>query len=251
MATISTDLRAGGSHDFSVWQMRLERWRRVRHLLDRAELATGRLRSECAQAAASELQLLRDGEALWIYPGLLRIGELRRELGDHALAAAATAARRIVRLLELYGDAAAVADRDVERTARYFTALVVADDAQARAATLASALEPLRRDADARDYALLPVGSIEEALVAIRCNPWVEAALLGVRAPRFAARATGLASVEERRLLGTLGGDDAAALAWLDEWLHAERPALMVAPLTLPLGELHALLSGGRRATAT
>jgi hypothetical protein len=43
---------------------RLERWRHMRHLLDRAELGGGRLRHECLQAAAVLLKLTADEEKL-------------------------------------------------------------------------------------------------------------------------------------------------------------------------------------------
>jgi hypothetical protein len=43
---------------------RHERWRHMRHLLDRAELGGGRLRHECLQAAAVLLKLAVDEERL-------------------------------------------------------------------------------------------------------------------------------------------------------------------------------------------
>jgi hypothetical protein len=43
---------------------RLERWRHLRHLIDRAELGGGRLRHECLQAAAVLLMLAADEERL-------------------------------------------------------------------------------------------------------------------------------------------------------------------------------------------
>jgi hypothetical protein len=79
---------------------RLARWRHVRHLLDRAELGTGRLRHECLQAAASELLLLAADEALWDYPSASRVAELRQIIAEADLVAAAAAAREIVGTLE-------------------------------------------------------------------------------------------------------------------------------------------------------
>ena len=79
---------------------RLERWRHVRHLLDRAELGAGRLRQECLQAAASELLLLAADEALWDYPSVSRVAELRQIIADADLVTAAAAAREIVGMLE-------------------------------------------------------------------------------------------------------------------------------------------------------
>jgi hypothetical protein len=43
---------------------RLERWRHMRHLIDRAELGGGRVRHECLQAAAVLLKLTADEEGL-------------------------------------------------------------------------------------------------------------------------------------------------------------------------------------------
>jgi hypothetical protein len=43
---------------------RLERWRHLRYLIDRAELGGGRLRHECLQAAAVLLKLAADEEVL-------------------------------------------------------------------------------------------------------------------------------------------------------------------------------------------
>jgi hypothetical protein len=234
-------------HDFSLWQMRLERWRRIRYLLDRAELSAGRLRSECVQATATELQLLRDLEPLWTFPSVQRFAALRLLVMHEEVVAAATEARRIVRALELHGDAGVVADGDTERTARYFTVLAVAEGAHDRAATLGRALRGVRATDDARDYELLPLASVEEALVAVRCNPWVEAVLLGERAAPFAERPTGLLTVEERRLLADAAGRNGDAIGWLGEWLHEARPTLRVTSLAQSPLELHAaLLCAGR-----
>jgi hypothetical protein len=83
-----------------VWRVRLERWRRVRHLLDSAELGAGRLRHECLQAAGSILQLLAPDELGWEYPSPARVAELRRQLTDGDIAPAAETAREIMSVLE-------------------------------------------------------------------------------------------------------------------------------------------------------
>jgi hypothetical protein len=85
-------------------RLRLERWRRVRHLLDRAEAATGRLERECTQAAATELQLLAADESRWTYPSAARVQELRRVLESGDRAAAAEEARAIAAVLEVAYD---------------------------------------------------------------------------------------------------------------------------------------------------
>ena len=98
MANRSVDVSVVPSPD--AWRLRLERWRRVRHLLDRAELGAGRLRQECLQAAATELRLLAADEALWSLPAPARVAELRRALGATEVTAAAAQAREIVATLE-------------------------------------------------------------------------------------------------------------------------------------------------------
>jgi hypothetical protein len=99
MANRSVDASVVREPD-DAWRLRLERWRHVRHLLDRAELGTGRLRQECMQAAASALQLLAADEALWTFPSLPRVTELRRVLAAAELEAAAAEARAIVGALD-------------------------------------------------------------------------------------------------------------------------------------------------------
>ena len=86
-----------------AWRNRLERWRRVRHLLDSAELGAGRLRHECVQAAGSILQLLAPEEAGFEYPSAARVAELRRLVGGGEIAEAAEVARAIMAALELGG----------------------------------------------------------------------------------------------------------------------------------------------------
>lgn len=83
-----------------AWRIRLEHWRRVRYLLDSAELGTGRLRQECLQAAGSILQLLAPGEEPWVYPSPARVAELRGLVTRGEIAVAAAQAREIASTLE-------------------------------------------------------------------------------------------------------------------------------------------------------
>lgn len=82
------------------WRARLERWRRVRHLLDSAELGKGRLRHECLQAAGSILQLLAADEARWGDASVALVGELRQLVAREEAEPAAAAAREIMELIE-------------------------------------------------------------------------------------------------------------------------------------------------------
>jgi len=211
--TRSMDVRVDGGHDFAVWEGRLERWRRVRHLLERAESGSGRLRRECVQAAASELTLLGPGEGMWTFPGADRLVDLKLALTDAEPADAAGLARSMVRMLELYGDAATVAARDLSWTERYFTAMVLGDDAHARTTALTLVLGVEEHTDDRRAYALLATPTLAEAQAALRANPWIEAALL-----------------------------QPAAMATLEPPLRRERPTLAILPSTLPPSQLHARL---------
>lgn len=83
-----------------AWRARLERWRRVRHLLDSAELGAGRWRHECVQAAGSLLQLLAPDEAQWDFPSQDAIAALRALVGKGEVPAAAAEVRAIMTRLE-------------------------------------------------------------------------------------------------------------------------------------------------------
>jgi len=84
-----------------AWRIRLEYWRRLRHLLDSAELSAGRLRQECLQAAGSILQLLAPGEESWPYPSASRVAELRLLVTRGEVGTAAAEAREIAGTLEV------------------------------------------------------------------------------------------------------------------------------------------------------
>ncbi len=99
METRSVSVAATEAAD--AWRLRLERWRRVRHLLDSAELGSGRLRQECLQAAGSILQLLAPDEEPWAYPSAARVAELRVLVTRGDVAIAAAAAREIAITLEV------------------------------------------------------------------------------------------------------------------------------------------------------
>jgi hypothetical protein len=91
-----------GPQATEAWRLRLERWRRVRHLLDSAALGTGRLRQECVQAAGSILQLLVPDEAVWDFPSVPRVTALRQLVAQDEIAAAAAEARDITDALDLW-----------------------------------------------------------------------------------------------------------------------------------------------------
>jgi len=104
MRNASTDgaVEAGTADLADSWRARLERWRRVRHLLDSAELGTGRLRLECLQAAGSILQLLTPDEERWQDPTSARVPELRELVARGEVSPAAAIAREIMAVLETF-----------------------------------------------------------------------------------------------------------------------------------------------------
>ena len=100
MANPSVDV--SGAQAADAWRLRLERWRRVRHLLDSAALGTGRLRQECLQAAGSILQLLAPEEQVWDFPSVERVAALRQLVASDEISTAAAEARDIVDALDLW-----------------------------------------------------------------------------------------------------------------------------------------------------
>jgi hypothetical protein len=100
MANPSVDV--SGAQATDAWRLRLERWRRVRHLLDSAALGAGRMRKECVQAAGSILQLLVPEEAVWDYPSVARVTALQQLVARDEISAAATEARDITDALDLW-----------------------------------------------------------------------------------------------------------------------------------------------------
>jgi hypothetical protein len=100
MANPSVDV--SGAQATDAWRVRIERWRRVRHLLDSAALGTGRLRQECVQAAGSILQLLAPEEEAWDFPSVARVMALRQLVAGGDIEAAAAEARDITDALDLW-----------------------------------------------------------------------------------------------------------------------------------------------------
>jgi hypothetical protein len=100
MANPSVDVSETQATD--AWRLRVERWRRVRYLLDSATLGAGRVRQECVQAAGSILQLLAPEEAVWDFPSVARVTALRQLVASDEVTAAAAEARDISEALDLW-----------------------------------------------------------------------------------------------------------------------------------------------------
>jgi hypothetical protein len=101
MGNASLDGVAEAAEVVDAWRSRLERWRRVRHLLDSAELGKGRLRLECLQAAGSILQLLAGDEERWGDASAAQVAELRRLITRGEVTPAAATAREIMAAMEV------------------------------------------------------------------------------------------------------------------------------------------------------
>lgn len=103
-ATVMANASLNGVSEVSdtadAWRARLERWRRVRHLLDSAELGKGRLRHECLQVAGSILQLIAVDEERWGDASSEKVAELQRMVASGEVAPAAAVAREIMAAIE-------------------------------------------------------------------------------------------------------------------------------------------------------
>jgi hypothetical protein len=226
--------------DFTVWQARLARWRRAAELCERAEHAAGRLRAEMALAARAELERLSDVESLFAFPGNERRTALALHLDQRLLTTAAVEARAIVRNLHLFGDSAARLDG---RPGRYRTVLLLDGRARQRRTALEAALDLLRHRDDPYCYALVAAMSLEEALAAVRYNPYVGACILGSDVMRDRRAPEPLLPPEEQLRLRAVG--PATALEWWTEWLRSRERTVQVVSLRQPLGQLHRLLAHG------
>jgi hypothetical protein len=224
--------------DLSVWQARLARWRRAAELCERAERATGRLREEAAIGARSELALVAESEWLFAYPGEERLSALRLHLEQHLVTTAAVEARAIARNLHLRGDGAARLDG---RPGRYRTVLLLDGRARERRAGLEAALDLLRRPDDAASYALVAAPTLEEALCAVRHNPYVGACVLGCDVTRERRPPSPLLPADDRARLQAARAE--AALGWWTAWLCARHADVDVVALAQPLGQLHRRLA--------
>ena len=243
MESVADGTLASPTHDYTVWQARLERWLRMEELLQRAQHAGEPLQGECIQAAAAELHALQPGEHLWAYPGPRRLARLRLHLGHQQLDEALADARQIVRMLHLHGDAAAFVDGgDPEAWESYRTVLVVSRRARNEVTALKRVLAPKDAPVGGIVYELIAATSLEEAVAAVRYNPYVEVCLLGDDVPLRAAHA--VLGEAERAALNHLPQAELLPTAWFTRWLRAAQPRLVVQPLASPVEDL-------RRAIAT
>ncbi|WP_395727365.1 aminotransferase class I/II-fold pyridoxal phosphate-dependent enzyme [Nakamurella sp.] len=223
---------------------RLDVW----HLLDDATqqlAAVDRAGFDTAVEQAKVRRLvdrLAGYERFWLFPGPRWLDHLRGQLalGDTAGLAAQT--NLAARLLEEYGDRAAMFDLatslpEQELVARasqqQFHTVLLADDSPATDPEgLAGALRSLQRPGDDVQYAVLRVTSVEDAITAVALNGEIQAAII--------RHDLALRSTDRLPLMSRLLGVDGIEVAtdrtydWVEcgQWIRELRPTVDLYLLT-------------------
>ncbi|CCH77713.1 conserved hypothetical protein [Nostocoides japonicum T1-X7] len=169
---------------------RLDTW----HLLDDATqqlAAVHRAGLDTTREAAKARRLidrLTAYERFWLYPGAERLAALRRELDAMDTGALAEQVLLAARLLEEYGDRAALFDdteplQEQELVARasqqqFYTVLLADDSPVTGPDGLDGLLRGLRRNTDEIQYEILRVTSVEDAITAVALNGEIQAAVI-------------------------------------------------------------------------
>src|SRR6516225_3870041 len=170
-------------------------------------------------------------ERFWLYPGADNLAMLRGYLDDLDIGRLSKQTSLAVRLLEEYGDRAALFDTTVPleeqelaaRAAhRQFYTVLLADDSPVTAPEgLAGALRALRRDTDDVHYEILVVSSIEDAITAVALNGEIQAAIvrhdIPLRSREHLPIMTRLLGVEKVEVATDRTSDWAECGAWIRE----------------------------------
>ena len=170
-------------------------------------------------------------ERFWLYPGADNLAMLRGYLDDLDIGRLSKQTSLAVRLLEEYGDRAALFDTTVPlkeqelaaRAAhRQFYTVLLADDSPVTAPEgLAGALRGLRRDTDDVHYEILVVSSIEDAITAVALNGEIQAAIvrhdIPLRSREHLPIMTRLLGVEKIEVATDRTSDWAECGAWIRE----------------------------------
>ncbi len=135
-----------------------------------------------------QLDRLAAYERYWLYPGEARLARLRDHLDDMDTAELAEQTNLAARLLEEYGDRAALFDdgaplEEQELVARasqqqFYTVLLADDSLVTSPDGLAGSLRALRRTSDEVQYEILRVTSVEDAITAVALNGEIQAAII-------------------------------------------------------------------------
>ncbi len=169
---------------------RLDVW----HLLDDATQQLAAVHRAGLDTAVEERRVRRQLDRLaayeryWLYPGQERLARLRDHLDDMDTVELAEQANLAARLLEEYGDRAALFDDDApleeqELVARasqqqFYTVLLADDSPVTSPDGLAGSLRALRRATDEVQYEILQVSSVEDAITAVALNGEIQAAII-------------------------------------------------------------------------
>ncbi|GAA3638997.1 aminotransferase class I/II-fold pyridoxal phosphate-dependent enzyme [Microlunatus ginsengisoli] len=169
---------------------RLDVW----HLLDDATQQLAAVHRAGLDTAVEERRVRRQLDRLaayeryWLYPGQERLARLRDHLDDMDTVELAEQANLAARLLEEYGDRAALFDDDApleeqELVARasqqqFYTVLLADDSPVTSPDGLAGSLRALRRPTDEVQYEILQVSSVEDAITAVALNGEIQAAII-------------------------------------------------------------------------
>lgn len=212
----------------------------VWHLLDDAtqQLAAvhrAGLPTQREQDRASRLMNRLDSyERFWLFPGPVLLSQLRELLDSMDTSALSEQTSLVVRLLEDYGDRAALFDLDrslaeqelvARASQQQFYTVLLGDDTPVTAPDgLAGALRALRQPTDEMQYELLVVNSVEDAITAAALNGSIQAAVIRHDLPLRSTQRVPLMT----RLLGVESIEVAAdrTYDWVEcgEWIRELRP---------------------------
>jgi arginine decarboxylase len=135
-----------------------------------------------------QLDRLAVYEGFWLYPGTERLNRLRDHLDAMDTAELAEQASLAARLLEEYGDRAALFDDDApleeqelvaRATQQQFYTVILADDSPVTSPDgLEGSLRALRRPTDEIQYEILRCTSVEDVITAVALNGEIQAAII-------------------------------------------------------------------------
>jgi arginine decarboxylase len=189
-----------------------------------------------------QLDRLDAYERYWLYPGQTRLDQLREHFDAMDTVELAAAVNLAARLLEEYGDRAALFDHaspleEQELVARasqqqFYTVLLADDSPLTSPDGLAGSLRRLRRATDEVQYEILRVTSVEDAITAVALNGEIQTAIvrhdLALRSKDRLPIMTGLLGVE------TLEVATDRTYDWVEcgHWIRELRPRIDLFLLT-------------------
>ena len=220
----------------------------VWHLLDDATQQLAAVHHAGLDTALEEdrvrrqLDRLSAYEGFWLYPGLERLNRLREHLDVMDTAELAEQTALAARLLEEYGDRAALFDDDepleeqeliAKASQQQFYTVMLADDSPATSPEgLEGQLRALRQPGDEIQYGILRCTSVEDVLTAVALNGEVQAAIIRQDLP--------MRSRERSPLMTRLLGVDEIPVVkdrtydWVEcgQWIRELRPRIDLYLLT-------------------